>query len=352
MSETIIHRHMQAISGTAVPSPVTVPPRLAADAEDIARPATSAPAAAPPDLRLTGVSVVIPAYNEELVIGSVVLKACRIVRKVIVVDDGSQDRTAEIAKLAGADVIRLDYNTGKAYALLLGLKHARDLGCSAAVTLDGDGQHTTDDISRVVLPVLEGKADLVIGSRFLKKKNGVPAYRRAGQKALDVFTKVGSGYACTDSQSGFRAFSKKALANLDFVSQGYAIESDMIAHFVKCGLVIGEVPIAVRYKVPHKHKMNPLAHGITVLARLINMISYRRPLIAFGIPGFILIAGGLIAEIWVFAELRTTGVFHDVLAVGSAFVLVLGMLLVVAGLILNILVPLIQRNNHTPDTKK
>ena len=70
-------------------------------------------------------------------------------RKVIVVDDGSQDRTAEIAKLAGADVIRLDENTGKAYALLLGLKRARDLGCSAAVTLDGDGQHTTDDIARV-----------------------------------------------------------------------------------------------------------------------------------------------------------------------------------------------------------
>ena len=152
--------------------------------------------------------------------------------------------------------------------------------------------------------------------------------------------------------SPVRAFSKKALANLDFVSQGYAIESDMIAHFVKCGLVIGEVPIAVRYEVPHKHKMNPLAHGVTLLAHLINMISYRRPLIAFGIPGFILIVGGLIAELWVFAELRTTGVFHDVLAVGSAFVLLLGMLLVVAGLILNVLVLRVNENHHTPDIKK
>ena len=296
--------------------------------------------------------MVIPAYNEELVIGSVVLKACRIVRKVIVVDDGSQDRTAEIAKLAGADVIRLDYNTGKAYALLLGLKRARDLGCLQPLPLTVTASTRPMISAGLSCRSLTGKADLVIGSRFLKKKNGVPAYRRAGQKALDVFTKVGSGYACTDSQSGFRAFSKRALANLDFVSQGYAIESDMIAHFVKCGLVIGEVPIAVRYEVPHKHKMNPLAHGVSLLAHLITMISYRRPLIAFGIPGFILIVGGLTAELWVFSELRMTGVFHDVLAVGSAFVLMLGMLLVVAGLILNVLVMRVNENNHTPDTKK
>ena len=126
----------------------------------------------------------------------------------------------------------------------------------------------------------------------------------------------------------------------------------MIAHFVKRGLVIGEVPIAVRYRVPHKHKMNPLAHGVTLLAHLINMISYRRPLIAFGIPGVLLIMGGLITEFWVFSELRMTGVFHDILAVGGAFVLVLGMLLVVAGLILNVLVLRVNENHDTTDIKK
>ena len=183
---------MQTISDSAVSSPVSLPPRLAADAKDIARPVTTAPAAHL-QTQLTGVSVVIPAYNEELVIGSVVLKACTLVRKVIVVDDGSHDRTAEVAKLPGADVIRLDGNTGKASALLLGLKRARDLGCTAAVTLDGDGQHTTDDIGRVVRPVLDGKADLVIGSRFLGKKNG--SRRTGGPGRRRSISLPGSGPA-------------------------------------------------------------------------------------------------------------------------------------------------------------
>jgi glycosyltransferase involved in cell wall biosynthesis len=288
--------------------------------------------------RLADVIVVIPAYKEELVIGSLVLKARQIVERVIVVDDGSPDRTYEVATYAGAEVIRLDHNTGKAYALLLGLKRARELGCRAAVAIDGDGQHKTREIPAVAKPVLEGKADLVIGSRFLGKENGVPTYRRMGQKTLDVFTRIGSGHKCTDTQSGFRAFSQKALDNLDFQSSGYSIESDMIAHFSKRGLVIVEVPITVRYEVPNKHKMNPLSHGFSVLGRIISLISYRRPLIAFGIPGFFMIVVGLLSEIWVFTVLYATGTFHYLLALGSAVILILGLLLVIAGLILNALV--------------
>jgi hypothetical protein len=193
-----------------------------------------------------------------------------------------------------------------------------------------------------VTPVIEGNADLVIGSRFLTKTNGVPFYRRVGQKTLDVFTEIGSGQKCTDTQSGFRAFSQRALDNLNFESTGYNIESDMIAHFASRGLTILEVPTTVRYEVPHKHKKNPVTHGLGVLARIINLISYRRPLLAFGIPGFIMIIAGMIAEIWVFAELVATDTFHYVLAIGSAFVLILGMLLVIAGLILNALVLIIK----------
>jgi len=287
---------------------------------------------------MKGVFAVIPAYKEELVIGTLVLKAKQIVEKVIVVDDGSQDRTAEVAAYAGAEVIRLNHNTGKAYALLLGLRAARDMGCKVAVTFDGDGQHKTREIPAVVRPALEGKADLVIGSRFLDQANNVPAYRRMGQKTLDVFTQIGSGHKCTDTQSGFRAFSRKALDNLDFTSSGYNVESDMIAHFAERGLVMAEVPISVRYEVPNKHKMNPVAHGLSVLAGIINLISYRRPLIAFGVPGFVMIVAGLILEIWVFAEMYATNTFHYILAIGSAFILILGMLLIIAGLILNALV--------------
>jgi glycosyltransferase involved in cell wall biosynthesis len=297
------------------------------------------------DIPPKGLTAVIPAYNEELVIGSVVLRTRQYVERVIVVDDGSSDRTSEVAKMAGAEVIRLDANTGKAYALLLGLRHAHNMGCTAAVMLDADGQHDPREIPRVAGLVMDGKADLVIGSRFLKRNNGIPRYRQVGQKTLDLFTNIGANSRVTDSQSGFRAISCKALEHLDFRSDGYNVESDMINHFSKLGLAIQEVPISVKYDVPHKHKKNPVSHGIGVLSRLVNLIGYRRPLLLFGIPGFAFIVGGMVAEIWVFAELYAGGgSFHYVLAIGSAFVLITGMLLVVAGLILNTLVMIMKEH--------
>jgi glycosyltransferase involved in cell wall biosynthesis len=297
-----------------------------------------------PDIK-AGIIAVIPAYNEEISIGSVILKTRQYVNRVIVVDDGSRDRTSEVAKLAGAEVIRLDENTGKAYALLLGLKRARELECSVAVMLDADGQHHAGDIPRLIVWVVNGSADLVIGSRFLDDTTDVPLYRKAGQKTLNVFTNFGASTKVSDSQSGFRALNRKALDYLDFRSHGYNVESDMIAHFIAQGLVIKEIPITVRYDVPNSHKKNPVRHGMGVLAQLVGLISYRRPLLAFGIPGGVFIIAGLIAELWVFAELYTYHQgFHYVLAIGSAFVIVLGMLLVMTGLILNTLVVIIRKN--------
>ena len=249
-----------------------------------------------------GLCAVLPAYNEELVIGSVVLRTKQYVDRVIVVDDGSSDRTAEVAKLAGAEVIQLEHNTGKAYALLLGLRHARKTGCTVAVMLDADGQHDPREIQRVAGLVSIGKADLVIGSRFLEKNRGIPAYRQIGQKTLDLFTNIGAKTKVTDSQSGFRALSCQALDNLDFKSDGYNIESDMIAHFSALGLPIMEVPISVNYDVPNKHKKHPLTHGVGVLARLVNLIGYRRPLLLFGIPGTFCVIVGLVAGFYAFSE--------------------------------------------------
>ena len=294
--------------------------------------------------RLKDVIVVIPAYNEELVIGSIVLKACRIVEKVIVVDDGSSDHTADMARYAGAEVIQLPENMEKAHAIKVGLNRARVLGCTAAVMLDGDGQHKTTEIPIVVKPVLDGTADLVIGSRFLSKAKDVPAYRRVGQKTLDLFTMISSNYACTDSQSGFRALSKKALENLDFTSYGYGIESDMISHFAERGLVIVEVPITVRYDVPQSHKKNFISHGLVVLSGIINLISYKHPLPAFGIPGLVLFVSGVVVSSYTFAEYYTTSRFPFALSMLSIALLILGLLLIIAGLILNALVVIMAKN--------
>ena len=310
--------------------------------------------AKPGDPGTKGLIAVIPAYNEQVAIGSVVILARLFVERVIVVDDGSTDKTSQVARLAGAEVVTLKENSGKAHALLLGLRKARELGCKAVVMLDADGQHFTKDIPRIAAAALSGDSDLVIGSRFLENNgngngngNGnIPLYRQLGQKTLDLFTNIGSRQNVTDSQSGYRALSCKALNYIDFASEGYNLESDMIAHFSANGLVITEVPIDVLYNVPNKHKKNALAHGMGVLAQLIKLISYRRPLYAFGVPGFILVMGGMIAEIMVITELYTKGTFHYILALGSAFVVMTGLLLGIAGLILHSLVYIVNEKRE------
>jgi glycosyltransferase involved in cell wall biosynthesis len=289
------------------------------------------------DIQPKGLIAVIPAYNEELFIGSVVLRTRQYVERIIVVDDGSSDRTSEIAKLAGAEVIRLDANTGKAYALLLGLRHAHNMGCTTAVMLDADGQHDPREIPRVAGLVMDGKADLVIGSRFLRKNNGIPRYRQLGQKTLDLFTNIGAESKVTDSQSGFRAISCKALENLDFRSDGYNVESDMINHFSKLGLSIQEVPISVKYDDPNQHKKNPVSHGVGVFTQLISLIGYRRPLLLFGVTGGMLVVAGLIAGSIAFHEYYITSKFSFAYSMGSMLFLIMGMLFIIAGLLLNTL---------------
>lgn len=293
-----------------------------------------------------GLYAVLPAYNEELVIGSLILRTRQYVDRVIVVDDGSSDRTAEVARLAGADVVQLDHNTGKAYALLLGLKRALESGCTVAVMLDADGQHNPSEIHRVAGLVSIGKADLVIGSRFLNDTRKIPSYRQFGQKTLDLFTNFGANTKVTDSQSGFRALSRQALGNLDFKSDGYNVESDMIAHFSTLGLPIKEVPITVNYDVPHKHKKNPVTHGVGVLTRLIDLILYRRPLLMFGIPGLFFVFIGLMAGSRAFSEYYITSKFSYSMSMLSMLGLIMGMLMIIAGLLLNTLLMIMKEHKY------
>ncbi len=219
-----------------------------------------------PDLQQ--VAVLIPAYNEALVIGSVVLQALRYTPAVIVIDDGSRDNTARIAQQAGATVLRMGKNQGKAHAIMAGFAYVREKGFEIVVMLDGDGQHDPGDIPLAVLPVMNGTADMVIGSRYLAPGNSIPPYRMAGQWILNEFTRILSRVRISDTQSGFRVLGKRALAHLDFDSSGYNIESDMITHFARQNIRMHEIPISVTYDVPNKHKMNPLLHGIGVFQNL------------------------------------------------------------------------------------
>ena len=155
----------------------------------------------------------IPAHNEEKTIARVVLQAQLHVDKVVVCDDGSSDLTADIAERVGADLVRHEKTLGYGAAIQSLFKWAKRANADIMVTLDGDGQHNPNEIPVLAEPVLKGKADIVVGSRFLgdaEKKNGMPKYRRLGIKVITKLTGAASDNRLSDAQSGFRVYGRKA----------------------------------------------------------------------------------------------------------------------------------------------
>ncbi|HUT26587.1 MAG TPA: glycosyltransferase family 2 protein [Methanomassiliicoccales archaeon] len=280
--------------------------------------------------------VLIPAFNEEIAIATVVTLSRRFAEHVIVVDDGSTDRTSLVAQLAGAEVIPMPKNRGKAKALVVGFLRCLELEPDCVVTIDGDMQLDPVEIPNLAGPVLQGKADMVIGSRFQNGNDGIPTYRRTGQKILDRATNISSGTNISDSQSGYRAFSLKALKQMNFSLSPFSVESEMIMRFNEMGLKIEEVPISVRYDVPNGHKMSPFRHGISVFSDVVGFIGYRRPLLLFGVPGGMLTLIGLVLGL--FTWLDTIVIFQWALltqSIAALGLLLVGGLMGVAGLILN-----------------
>ena len=178
-------------------------------------------------LRSTGttpqhITVILPAYEEEVSIGSIVLLTKLYADKVIVIDDGSTDRTAEIARKAGAEVIVHEKNSGKGTALKTGFEAAVKMGADVIVTMDSDAQHNPADIPKLATPIIKGEADMVNGSRYINGSDkNTPAYRRVGQAVLDKATNLNSGLHITDSQSGFRAFAASVVDIFRFAAQWY-----------------------------------------------------------------------------------------------------------------------------------
>ena len=212
--------------------------------------------------------VIIPAFNEEVAISSIVKRSMKYADEVLVVDDGSTDRTSQIAKDAGARVIKHYNNLGKGVSLKDAFAEVK--GYDIVVTIDGDGQHNPDEIPNLVRPIMEGRADLVNGSRYLDGfDDETPAYRRVGQRVLDIATNVTSGTHVTDSQSGFRAFSGKTIPYFRFRDTGFGIESEMLADAAENNFRIVEVPITVRYDVENSSTKGPVTHGVGVLIKII-----------------------------------------------------------------------------------
>jgi len=211
--------------------------------------------------------------------------------------------------------------------------------------MDSDGQHDPKDVEKVLDPLLNG-ADAVIGSRFLdKSKNAIPKYRQIGMKILDTATAAAGVENGIDTQSGFRAYGKKAISIISISGTGMSAGSEILIQIKDKNLKIVEVPICVRYDIEETSSQNPLTHGVMVLYNIIGMISYRRPLPAFGIPGFILIITGFFFVSWAITEYYTTATFPFVLSMVSGVLVMLGLLLIIAALILNYLVVFVTDQN-------
>src|SRR5256712_3007280 len=226
----------------------------------------------PPKSKPLSVLAAIPAFNEGTTIGSVVLRTKQYAEEVVVIDDGSRDDTAEIAALAGAHVIQHARNLGKGTAIRTAWLFARERHPEALVLLDGDHQHDPKDIPRIVDPILAGKADVVLGVRW-GKTPGMPAYRRIGKRALDYATAAATKKGMlTDSQCGFRVFSRRALESLEPSESGISIESQILLEAQERNLRIEEVSIESRYDLDGS-TYGPAKHGMEVLATVIQLVS-------------------------------------------------------------------------------
>ncbi len=210
---------------------------------------------------------VIPAYNESKTIAQVLQNTSRFVDGMIVVDDGSMDRTAEVARAQGAQVVRHVINRGLGAALGTGFEMAKRLGADVVITLDADGQHDPVEIPKFISAITSG-ADMVIGSRMMAKE-GMPWYRTWANVAGNFVTFFLFGAWVSDSQSGFRALTAYALRHIHIQTNHMEVSSELIAEAKRLKLNLVEVPIKAIYSDYSLSKGQNVVVGFKTLMKLI-----------------------------------------------------------------------------------
>ena len=240
--------------------------------------------------------VCIPAYNEEIKINDVVKKSLPYADKVIVCDDGSTDDTAALAKKAGAVVISHEKNQGYGATISTLFDYCRKNNAEIMVTLDGDGQHNPDQIPDLINVILKHKVDVVIGSRSLKDDKDLPSYRKTGIKIITSTINSATNLKVTDSQSGFRAYSKEAIDLIHPTESGMAVSTEILVKISNNGLSMAEVPITVSY-IGDTSTEHPVTHGTHVIGSTLKYVSIKHPMYFYGLPGILLFISGLIMGI-------------------------------------------------------
>ena len=291
------------------------------------------------------ITVGIPAYNEEKNIASIIVKLKKIVDTIIVCNDGSNDSTSEIAKNLGVIVIDHSKNLGYGAGIHSIFRKAKEINSDVLVTIDADGQHRIEDIKKVVEPIEKGEADLIIGSRFLDTtQKQIPGYRKIGIKLITKVTNSSLKNKITDSQSGFRAYSKNVVSKLNVSDSGMGISTEILIKSSALGFRIAEVPITVLYD-GDTSTHNPVSHGTSVLFSTLKYTSIEHPLKFYGIPSVIFCIVGLsftFLSVQYFSEIGRINPNLTLIAVGTILV---GVILLITSILLYSLVSVVREKN-------
>ena len=289
----------------------------------------------------------IPAFNEEKNIASIILKLKKITNTIIVCNDGSSDLTNKIAEELGAIVINHSKNLGYGAAIRSIFLKAKEMNSDILVTFDADGQHRIEDIQQMIQPIIENKTDIVIGSRFLnKEKDEVPTYRKVGIKIITKVTNVSIDQKITDSQSGFRAYSRQVLEKLSPSDVGMGISTEILIKSSKMGFKILEVPIKILYEGKNTSTHNPISHGTSVLFSTIKYTSIEHPLKFYGIPAVIFVMIGLSFTAWSIQVYAETGKIITNITLIGVGTTIIGVIFIITAILLYSLVSVVRERKN------
>jgi glycosyltransferase involved in cell wall biosynthesis len=291
----------------------------------------------------------IPAFNEEKSIAGVIIQTMRHVDQIIVCDDGSSDMTATIAEKLGAVVLAHKYNLGYGASIASLFAKAREMQADIAVTIDSDGQHDPSYIQSLIQPIIDGQADIVIGSRFLDSQNAVQdqtsSYRKFGIKTITKISNAASQANLTDSQSGLRAYGKRAISSLFVTEQGMGASTEILMKALGLGLSVIEVPVSIRYaKGTSTH--NSVYHGIDVLISTLKFVSIKHPLRFYGAPGLISIVLATIFGSWALQIYSLEGRLVTNVALLAVGFLMIGLLLLTTSVILYVVINVVRETRR------
>jgi len=287
----------------------------------------------------------IPAFNEEKNIAPIITKLTNIADKIIVCDDGSTDLTSKISEKLGALVIKHEKNMGYGAAIRSIFLKAKDLNGEILVTFDADGQHRVQDIQNVTNPIINGESEIVIGSRFLDEdEKDIPSYRKVGIKVITKITNATIKEKLTDSQSGFRAYSKKVINELNPSELGMGISTEILIKASSKNFRISEVPIKITYS-GDTSTHNPISHGSSVILSTIKYTSIEHPLKFYGIPSLIFFIIGFsftYAATQYYSEIGRLNTNLTIVAAGTVLIAVV---LLITSILLYSLVSVVRENN-------